>query len=338
LHKTGTLGPSGRPGSTPGVGVEYRIIIISSVDMCPYIFHINHKVYKLVGPQVYMVKVRVKSRGDKRYYYLEHSIRRGKNVVKKEKYLGTKLPEEIDLMKDEFLKEIQKELYTKLEKIRGGFQDEWKRLPRSAKDKELEEISINFTYNTNAIEGSTITEYEAREIITHNISVNKPLRDVKETEAHSKIFLEMLFQKGKITNRLLLKWHQKIFGDTKEDISGKFRLYNVRVGSYIAPDWQKVKKLMDELIMYIDKNKKMNPVELSARAHYKFESIHPFGDGNGRIGRLLMNHILWHAGYPILVIEYKKRKTYYNAFPKGEDYFVSYYIKRYLAVYKKYSP
>ena len=282
-----------------------------------------------------MVSVRVKIRGNKRYYYLEHSIRRGKKVVKKEKYLGTKLPKNLEDLKQEFLQEIQKELYEKLEKIKENFQKQWKELPESAKKKELEEISINFTYNTNAIEGSTITEHEAREIITHGLSVNKPLRDVKETEAHSNVFLGILKKKEKITNKLLLQWHQEIFGETKSDISGEFRHYNVRVGPYIAPDWQKVKKLMDEFIVYINKNKKVNPVELAARAHYKFESVHPFGDGNGRIGRLLMNQILWHAGYPILIIEYKKRSSYYKAFPKGEDYFVNYFIKRYLAVHKK---
>ena len=79
----------------------------------------------------------------------------------------------------------------------------------------------------------------------------------------------------------------------------------------------------------------MHPIELSARAHYIFEKIHPFGDGNGRIGRIIMNHILWHNGYPMFIIEYRKRKSYYKALQKGEEGFVKYLIKRYLAVHKK---
>jgi Fic family protein len=145
----------------------------------------------------------------------------------------------------------------------------------------------------------------------------------------------MLRKKERITRELLLKWHQNIFGETKSDIAGKFRDYLVRIGPHLAPDWQDVENLMKDLIEFIDKNKKMNPAELAGRVHYQFEKIHPFGDGNGRIGRLLINSILWHNGYPMLIIEYKKRKSYYKAFQRDEEYFVSYFIRRYLAVHKK---
>ena len=129
--------------------------------------------------------------------------------------------------------------------------------------------------------------------------------------------------------------YKNIFNDTKPDIAGKFRNYLVRVGQHIAPDWQDVEALIKDFFKFIQENKKMNPVELSAKVHYKFEKIHPFGDGNGRIGRLLMNHILWSNGYPMLIIEYQKRKSYYKSLQKDEDNFVSYFIRRYLAVHKK---
>ncbi|NCO11121.1 hypothetical protein CO038_02895 [Candidatus Pacearchaeota archaeon CG_4_9_14_0_2_um_filter_39_13] len=281
------------------------------------------------------MKLVKKKKGNKEYYYLRHSFRKDGKVLTKEKYIGGSIPENMEEIKSDFFDELGLNLNEKLKRIKDNFQKEWKRTPGSAREKELEEIAIAFTYNTNAIEGSTITLEEAREIIQDKIAPNKPLRDVKETEEHSKVFLEMLAKKEKITNKLLLEWHSKIFGATKSDISGKYRDYLVRVGSYIAPDWQDVKKLMDGLINFIDKDKKINPVELAARAHFKFESIHPFGDGNGRIGRLLMNHILWHSGYPMLIIEYKKRSSYYRAFTKGESGFVNYFIRRYLAVHKK---
>ncbi len=278
-----------------------------------------------------------RKKGKETYYYLHQTFREGKKVRVKEKYLGKEIPKNIEEIKTDFIKEFKKNLYGKLEKIKDNFQKEWKKIPQSAKLKELEEISIAFTYNTNAIEGSTITLEEAREIIHDKIAPNKPLREIKEIESHNKVFLQMLKKKEKITKTLLLDWHQEIFGETKPDISGKFRDYLVRVGPHLAPDWQDVEGLMKKLIQFIKQNEKMkiNIIELSARAHYRFEKIHPFGDGNGRIGRLLMNFILWHNKYPMLIIEYKNRKTYYKALQKGEEKFVDYFIRRYLLVHKK---
>jgi len=275
-----------------------------------------------------------RKKGKEEYYYLQHSFRKGAKIITKEIYLGKEIPKDIEKIKGEFKEQFQKELYEKLEKVKKDFQKEWKRLPESAKEREKEEIAIAFTYNTNAIEGSTITLEEAREIIQDKISPNKPLRDVKETESHSKVFLDMLEKKEKITNELLLKWHREIFGETKSDIAGKYRDYLVRVGNYIAPDWKDIKNLMKSLLEYTVKEK-INPVELAAIVHYRFEKIHPFGDGNGRIGRLVMNHILWHFKYPMLIIEYKKRNSYYRALQKEEEDFVKYFIRRYLAVHKK---
>jgi len=276
-----------------------------------------------------------RKKGAKEYLYLQHSFRKGKKVTTREKYLGQNVPENIGDIKKAFRKELKQDLDKKMELIKNNFQSEWKKIPESVKKKELEEISIAFTYNTNAIEGSTITLEEAREIIHDKIAPNKSLRDIRETEVHSEVFLKMLEKEEEINNELLLNWHKEIFGETKAGMAGQYRDYLVRVGPYLAPDWQEVAKMMKELIRFVNKNKKLNPVELSARAHYKFEKIHPFGDGNGRIGRLLMNHILWHAKYPMIIIEYKKRKSYYRALQKDEDAFVSYFLRRYLAVHKK---
>lgn len=283
-----------------------------------------------------MISMRVikRKKGKNEYFYLQHSYRKNGIIITKEKYLGKKIPENIDEIKKKFIAAIEEALYEKLEKIKKNFQKEWEKYPDSIKDREKEEIAIAFTYNTNAIEGSTITLGESREIIQDKIAPNKPLKDIKETETHSKVFLDMLNKKEKITSGLLLRWHVDIFGETKPDIAGKFRNYLVRVGNYIAPDWHDVKKLMNQFIKFVNETK-INPVELAARAHYKFERIHPFGDGNGRIGRLIINHILWHNKYPMIIIEYKKRKSYYKALQRSEEEFVKYFMRRYLAIHKK---
>jgi len=282
---------------------------------------------------IYM-RIIKRKKGEKGYFYLQHSFRKNGKVITKEKYLGRKIPENIEEEKKELEKEQLSIIYEKLKKIKSDFQREWKKYPETVKDKEKQQIAIAFTYNTNAIEGSTITLSEAREIIQDKIAPNKPLKDIKETESHCAVFLKMLNIKKRISNNLLLKWHYDIFKETKQDIAGKYRDYFVRVGDYRAPDWQDVKKLMNQFTKFINKTK-INPVELAARAHYKFEKIHPFGDGNGRIGRLLTNHVLWHNGYPILIIEYKKRRAYYKALQKDEEKFVDYFFRRYLSIHKK---
>jgi Fic family protein len=131
-----------------------------------------------------------------------------------------------------------------------------------------------------------------------------------------------------------LKWHEEIFRETKPDFAGRFRNYSVRVGPYVAPDWHNVEKLIKQLIVFVNESN-LNSVEVAARAHYMFEKVHPFGDGNGRIGRLLMNFILWKNGYPMLIIEYKRRNSYYKALQRPEEGFVNYFIRRYMAVHKQ---
>jgi Fic family protein len=275
-----------------------------------------------------------RTKGNHEYFYLQHSFRKNEKVVTRELYLGKKIPDNIEEIKAKLMHEAHEALTEKLEKIKVNFQREWKRYPESAKENELREIAIAFTYNTNAIEGSTITLEEARLILEDKMAPNKPLRDVRETESHASVFMEMLKNKEKPSEELLLKWHKDIFRETKPDIAGCFRDYAVRVGPYIAPDWPKVPKLMEQLIAFVNESK-LNTVEAAARAHYIFEKIHPFGDGNGRIGRLLMNYILWKNGYPMLIIEYQKRKSYYKALQKTEEGFVNYFIRRYLSVHQK---
>ena len=271
---------------------------------------------------------------NREYFYLQHSFRKDGKVVTRELYLGKEIPENIEEIKAKLMTEAKEALFEKLKKIKTQFQEEWKRLPSTAREKELKELAIAFTYNTNAIEGSTITLVEARLILEDRIAPNKSLRDIRETESHAAVFLKVLKTTKNISKKLMLKWHEDIFKETKPDIAGRFRNYLVRVGPYVAPDWHDMEKLLTRLIAFVNESD-LNPVELAARAHYFFEKIHSFGDGSGRIGRLLMNYILWKNGYPMLIIEYSKRKSYYKALEKTEERFVNYFIKRYLSVHKK---
>ncbi len=273
----------------------------------------------------------------KDYHYLAHSFRKDGKVIHREKYLGKAIPGNFEEIKDAFLHDCMQEgVIQKLEAIKKNFLKEWKKYPQSVKKEMLIDLSISFTYNTNAIEGSTITHEETEDIIRNKISPNKPIRDVQETINHSKVFFEVLNEKKDLSKHLILKWHEDIFKDTKKDIAGRIRDYLVRVGSYVAPDWQDLNVLIKQFFYWYNKKKNnMNPAELAARAHYRFEKIHPFGDGNGRVGRLIIAHILRKGKYPMLIIEHKKRKSYYHALSKPENDFVNFFFRRYISVHKK---
>ena len=274
----------------------------------------------------------------KNYYYLAHSFRSNGKVVHREKYLGKEPPKNLEEIREAFLREcMQESIFKKLNAIQKNFKIEWKKYPESIKKEILIDLSISFTYNTNAIEGSTITLHETEDIIKRKIAPNKPIRDIQETINHSKTFFKTLNEKSELSSDMLLKWHKEIFLDTKQDIAGRFRDYLVRVGNYRAPDWQDINKLMKDFFAWYSKNKKaMHPVELAARAHYKFEKIHPFGDGNGRIGRLIIAYLLKKGNYPLLIIEHKKRKSYYHALSKSENDFLNWFIRSYVSAHRRY--
>ena len=94
------------------------------------------------------MKITTKKKGNKKYFYLKHSFRRGKKVITKEKYLGKFIPKNIGQITSQFKKEFQDDVNKKLSFIAANFLLEWEKIPESAKNKELEEISIAFTYNT----------------------------------------------------------------------------------------------------------------------------------------------------------------------------------------------
>ncbi len=282
------------------------------------------------------MRVIKRTKGKQAYFYLQHSFRKNGKVVSREIYVGKQLPAELEELKKQFMEECYKEgLFKVLSRIKNRFQEEWSKYPESVKEKAMEQIAVAFTYNTNAIEGSTITLEETRELLEEAVTPNRPLREVQESLAHAKTFSGMLHKKEALSLALILRWHKEIFSASKPDIAGCFRDYLVRVGEYRAPDWQDVERLMKDLLKFYRKNLQMNSVELAARMHYRFEKIHPFGDGNGRVGRLLMNYLLWWNKYPMLVIEFKRRRPYYRALQRDEAGFVNYFIKRFIAVHKQ---
>ncbi|MGF3584562.1 MAG: Fic family protein [Thermoplasmatota archaeon] len=293
-----------------------------------------------------MVSISKKNIDGNNYYYLEHSYRENGKVNKKVKYLGKKIPKNIDKLKEELLTEVFQDLwFNKFDKIKQQYSKEKKRIPKSVNKKELENFAIRFTYNTNKIEGSTLTLRETALLLEKGITPSRrPIEDVKETEKHRKVFYEMLSYDKEITLPTILSWHKELFEETKKEEAGKIRDYPVEIsGSKYKPPYPiELDFLLTEFFDWYKKNRnKLHPVYLAALVHLKLVTIHPFGDGNGRISRLFMNYILNKHGYPMIVIDYTDRNSYYNALErsqlkKDETIFIQWFFKRYIKEFEKY--
>jgi Fic family protein len=293
-----------------------------------------------------MVSIKKKNMNGNTYYYLEHSFRKNGKIDKKEKYLGSTLPKNIDQVKEEFLREFYQETwFIRFDTIKEQFIKEKRNIPPSIEKKETEQFATAFTYNTNRIEGSTITLRETADLLERGISPSqRPLEDIKETESHKVVFYDMFKYNKEITLSTVLYWHKQLFQFTKPDVAGKIRQHQVGIsGSKFCPPYPiELEFLLRDFFDWYNQNKKkLHPVHLAGLVHLKFVTIHPFGDGNGRISRLLMNYVLNKNGYPMLIIPYSQRMSYYTALErsqlkKDESVFILWFFKRYLKECKQY--
>jgi len=289
------------------------------------------------------VRIKRKRVGRHTYYYLEHSTRNGKKVQKKEIYLGKEIPKNIEDVKRALLADIYRaRWHPLLEKIRTRHAGEAALMPKSAKEKEVENFSIRFTYDTQRIEGSTLSLRETANLLERGITPkDKPIQDVKEAEEHNKLFKEVLEYSKDLSLSRVLEWHRRLFWQTKPDIAGKIRKTRIGIaGSKFVPQLPvEIYPMLQEFFGWYEKSRnKLHPVELAALVHLKFVTIHPFPDGNGRISRVMMNFVLNRKRYPMFNIAYEGRNCYYNALERAQtsqrdDIFVLWLVKRYVKAY-----
>jgi len=293
-----------------------------------------------------MVEIKKIRRKDKEYFYLVHSYREGKKVRKKQMYLGNSVPKKIEEKKKQFMEEFYREKFlADIDKVKNNFNKEYQLLPESAKEKSKDIFAIKFTYNTQKIEGSTLTLKETANLLENSIMPgDKPFRDAKEAESHRKVFFDMLNYEKNMNMQIILKWHKELMQYTGLDIAGKIRNHGVAIAQskFTPPLCMELDVLLKEFFDWYNKEKKnLHPVELAALVHLKFVTIHPFSDGNGRISRLMMNFVLRDNKFPLLDIPYIKRVSYYNALERSnlkndDNIFIQWFFRRYLDEYKKY--
>lgn len=203
-------------------------------------------------------------------------------------------------------------LYAKLKTLRPLSPESVKRL--------AEDFMINFVYNSNAIEGNSLTLEETALVLKKGITIDKkPLSDHFEAVGHKEAFYyveEIVKQQEELTEAIIKNIHSLVLMGASSD-KGKYRSVPVIItgSSHTPAQPYEIPFQMEQLMVaYHNEMQKMHVIERIATFHLKFESIHPFIDGNGRTGRLLMNLDLLSAGYPPINMKFQDTRRYYNSF------------------------
>jgi Fic family protein len=269
-----------------------------------------------------MTHTEIQEKRGKKYYYRTKAIREGKKIRKERIYLGINLTEE-ELKKKErdadkklnvFSVVLTKEEIVFLEKIKRDFSKE----PKENYENRYEAFCSLFAYDSTGIEGNTLTLSETSYLLFEGVvPKEKSLREINEVINHKKAFDYILNYKKEITKDFILELHKLVVVNTiRLDLLsqiGKYRTVQVYVGNSIPPKPQDVSNEMARLLRWYSTNKnKLHPLVLASYFHTEFEKIHPFVDGNGRVGRLLMNFILHKNNYPMINIPKKKKFKYYQ--------------------------
>ena len=199
-----------------------------------------------------------------------------------------------------------------------------------------EEFIVEYTYNSNAIEGNTLTLRET-DLVLRGLTIDKkPLKDHMEAVGHKEAFdyvRELVKNNIPLSENIIKKIHFLVLADKKDD-RGVYRRIPVRIMGAAHEPVQPylIQPKMEQLLIDF-KNSNEHIVTKLARFHIEFEAIHPFIDGNGRTGRLLVNLELMKAGYPPIDIKYIDRLAYYNAF---DEYHVKHNLSAMEILFAKY--
>ncbi len=295
-----------------------------------------------------MVYIYKKIIGKKPYYYLRASQKKGKRLITKDiAYLGNNISdvkkaldklgkykaeirkayrkvnrflesnyylekaEELKLKKDNFLEKEQ----IPIEACKIHFNKVFRKLDNLSKKEIYKNFIIEFAYNTTTIEGNTIGLEQARNLLEEGRTPeNKTLREIYDLQNHEKVFLNIIESEKEINYDFIIGVHKGLMENIDKRIG--YRTTDIRVfrRRFESTPGKFVKTDMDLLMKWYNENKKkLHPLILATIFHHKFEKIHPFSDGNGRTGRMLMNYILMGNEYPPLIVHNKTRTEYLSA-------------------------
>lgn len=315
-----------------------------------------------------MVSIKKKKIGKKTYLYAEYSFRLPDGSIKKiSKLVKSEAEKNSREVKDYFIKReiaanrdfviskynaknfLLEEEILQIEEAKVGYREIIKKLSKKQIKDILDRFTVNFTYESNALEGNSLTLKDVTLILGENVvPKNKDLREVYETkntrEAH-----ELLFNKKiKISKESIIHLHSVLIKDTGVSIGFKKIPNYLLMRNVKTTPPEKVEEEVDKLIAWYHSSKdKVHPLKLAAEFHARFEKIHPFDDGNGRTGRILLNAILLEKEYPPIIIRKTTRIAYFAALeafdngykPKLERFLIEklkHTFRNFFQVYVKY--
>lgn len=280
------------------------------------------------------MNIEIRLAGGKRKYYLAHTYRVGKKIKKLRVYLGLDLSKE---KLDEARKAAEITMQNRISSIKM-VPDPYLTILTTKELKELKKFDLHneirllhlseadwqkftelFTYNTNAIEGSKLEKGEVKDLLEKNKLPNRSREDISEAFGVAEAVKYIRSTNEHLSIDLLRVLHWLIFKNSKP-FAGQIRGKGVEVGVYDSlgnivhrgAASTQIPHLLKKLVEWYEKNKnRCPPLLLAAVVHNQFENIHPFQDGNGRIGRLLLINILLKHGLPPVNIELEMRGEYY---------------------------
>lgn len=271
--------------------------------------------------------IRAKFINGKYYYYLVESERSGGRIVQKMRaYLGSREEAERYAKKEGLNivepkqsagngeKNALDEVIAKKKKRLDSL-----RISPEVEKRYREDLEVFWTYHSTSIEGSTLSLKETNLFLSDGVvGANKPFEDYMDAKGHKEA-IELIFlwmdkePKRKVQEMDILNLHRTaMFG---RPWAGNYRQVQVyiRGAAHLPPPPSQIKEMMKDFVNEVNKNRKELPaIAHAALSHADFEAIHPFVDGNGRVGRLLANWMLMQEGYPPIIIEVRERKKYFR--------------------------
>lgn len=174
-------------------------------------------------------------------------------------------------------------------------------------------------YNSNAIENSTLTLEETEKILLQ-IDLDRFIseREIFEAKNLARVvsYIDKKAKEQELTLEMILSLHKMLISNIRDDVAGRFRKDDeyVRVGNHIAPNPREVVGRLEKMLAEYNAASHDNVIKRIAKLHLTFEHVHPFVDGNGRIGRVINNYLLIREGFVPVNIKFIDREMYYEAF------------------------